>query len=306
MSRVLFVFNPDHDLCLANGNRNYLPPASALAFARDGVGVMRMLYGDNIQAIAADDFAMWRDAHPEIEIERIVPWGWDLRLKQTLFAQGCPHPLLPDDEWIGTLRRMQGRDTVVALQEHSWVLSGMAEVEEVLLNHPELVLKLPWSGAGRGLRWISHCLTEKDRDWLRKAFKTYRFIVAEKRFHVEQDFAIEYQVTKGEVIRTGYSLFKTQAGVYRYNMLYSDAAIRRLVGLTDSLEASIQHWIECKVAPFYEGPLGIDLFRTDEGICRVSEMNLRHTMGQVAHRYLQTHPEEEGKIWIPPQTNKKV
>lgn len=304
-STTLFVFNPEHDLCLANGSRYYVPPSSALDFARSGVAAMRVLYGSEAQVIAADDFALWQRNHPDFTLERIVPWGWDARLKQTLLAQGCPSRLLPDDAWLDNVRRLQGRETVVALQHHSWILCELHEVEDVLQFHPELVLKSPWSGAGRGLRWISRHLTMADRDWLLKVFKTQHYVVAERRFCVKRDFAIEYNVSNGTVECLGYSLFKTQSGVYRYNELLPDATIKRLVGLSDSLEAGILRWIELKVAPLYEGPLGVDLFCTDAGDCCVSEMNLRHTMGQVAHQHLQTHPEDEGRIWIPPISKEK-
>ena len=43
----LLIFNPEHDLCLANGDANYMPPASALRFASQGAALMRMLYGED-------------------------------------------------------------------------------------------------------------------------------------------------------------------------------------------------------------------------------------------------------------------
>ena len=33
--KIRYIFNPEHDLCLANGSPHYLPPASALKFRAD-------------------------------------------------------------------------------------------------------------------------------------------------------------------------------------------------------------------------------------------------------------------------------
>jgi hypothetical protein len=52
---LLAIFNPEHDLCLANGDANYVPPASALRFARQEAHLMKALYGDDTIALAAED-----------------------------------------------------------------------------------------------------------------------------------------------------------------------------------------------------------------------------------------------------------
>ena len=41
---MICIFNPEHDLCLANGGRNYVPPASARTFAAESCGLMGLLY----------------------------------------------------------------------------------------------------------------------------------------------------------------------------------------------------------------------------------------------------------------------
>ena len=35
INRSLYIFNPDHDLALASGDVNYMPPASARQMAAD-------------------------------------------------------------------------------------------------------------------------------------------------------------------------------------------------------------------------------------------------------------------------------
>lgn len=64
------IFNPEHDLCMANGDANFVPPFSALEFGRDCAGLTSYIQkaGDG----------------------EIVPWGWDAVLKQRLVKQGVP------------------------------------------------------------------------------------------------------------------------------------------------------------------------------------------------------------------------
>ena len=40
----LCIFNPEHDLCLAKGRAHYVPPRSAVDFARRDANIMAVLY----------------------------------------------------------------------------------------------------------------------------------------------------------------------------------------------------------------------------------------------------------------------
>ena len=40
----LCIFNPEHDLCLASGRALYIPPRSAVDFARRDAHLMQALY----------------------------------------------------------------------------------------------------------------------------------------------------------------------------------------------------------------------------------------------------------------------
>lgn len=299
VSVTLYVFNPEHDLCLANGDANYVPPSSSLDFARSGSGVMRMLYGDDAVVVAADDYGAWRADNKDVCVERIVPWGWDMRLKHTLLKQGAASELMPSDMYLSRLRDMQHRTTILSLQPHAFIVHSSSDVVELLQKQPRLVLKAPWSGSGRGLRWIDGVLSSHDEAWIAKTVAAQRCVVAEERLEVVDNFAFEFRVMNGMVNMVGLSLFVTQSGVYRHNVLLSDDAIRRRVGITSELEKALHHWLQLNIVPYYNGYLGIDLLRTVDGTLAVSEINLRHTMGLVAHRCLQRHPDWYGRIWKP-------
>ena len=187
----LYIFNPEHDLCLANGDRNFVPPASALDFARTGRDVMRIIYGDEAHVIVADDYALWRGMNPDVVVDGIVPWGWDLRLKQTLLKQGVDNALLPDDRILANLRALQHRSTVLPLQPHATQAASLDEVRSILKENTRIVAKAPWSGAGRGVRWIDGELSDHDEQWLSRIINTQGSVIVERRLDVVYDFAIE-------------------------------------------------------------------------------------------------------------------
>ncbi|MBO4307131.1 MAG: hypothetical protein J5848_02330 [Bacteroidales bacterium] len=296
---TIYIFNPEHDLCLANGDRNFVPPSSALAFARSGVGAMRIIYGDNAVVIAADDYKSWRQNHPHVELNAVVPWGWNKQLKQTLLRQGMELEILPDDRKLESIRKLQHRTTVLPLQPHAWSCCSVDEVRQVLTKNDSIVLKAPWSGSGRGIRWVDGDLSQNDISWINKTVSIQRCVIAEQRKQVTHDFALEYVIKDHKVHFVGYSLFETQSGVYRCNILLPDDDICKTLQISDGFKTMLAKWLELYIAQTYEGYVGIDMYKTPSGEFFVSEMNLRHTMGLVAHQYLLRHPEAYGTKWNP-------
>lgn len=262
---------------------------------------MRALYGDDAQVIAADEFGEWLSGKGALP-ESIVPWGWDARLKRMLQKQGCPDSLLPDDETLSFLRQLQHRSTISDLQPHAVSATSVEQIECCLrsdtsragtpayhLNQHfndtvgQIVLKAPWSGAGRGVRFVDGKLSDHDRHWAKKVISEQRCVIVERRLHVKDEFALEYYVEKESARQIGLSLFVSQSGVYKQNILISDDEIRRRVNLRQEVEDIITDWIITNVVGKYEGPLGVDLIIDEENKTHISEFNFRHTMGMVAH-----------------------
>lgn len=305
---ILAIFNPEHDLCLANGNRHYVPPASALRFAEEGAWMMRALY-DCTTATAATTGRHYRMmADKGQPATQIVAWGWDNVLKEQLLKQGIPHHLLPSDHAIDTIRSLSHRTTALPLQHEAAICTSASEVEDYLQRHRRTVLKAPLSGSGRGLRWIDHTLSDNDRHWIAKTAAEQGCVVAEPRYEVVQDFAIELTMDDSGVHDRGdYSLFETQNGVYRGNrMLYDDEIEQRLsqyIAPTQLHQArkEVARWIAAHLAT-YRGPIGVDMFIYRDDSYHLNpcvEINLRHTMGMVAHSLLQQHSELHGTLWKP-------
>ena len=268
----LCIFNPEHDLCLAKGRAHYVPPRSAVDFARRDAHIMQVLYPE---AMCCSVYDLSREQAMQATEVRV--WGWDAVVKHELLKRGVDATLLPTDEVIGTIRELQHRTTVLPLQPDCHAVHSVGEMEALLTECEHWVMKAPWSGAGRGLRWVHGALTAIDRDWFLKTVEHQRCVIAEPRRDVEADLALEYNVRF-----LGYSYFRTGSGVYKENILMSDAEIERTFPVLDA-RRRVEPWLEANVWPHYHGPLGIDLMVDVQGQVFVSEINFRHTMGMVAH-----------------------
>ena len=305
---MLAIFNPEHDLCLANGDANYVPPASALRFARQEAHLMKALYGDDTIALAAEDVRLTQAfKHSGIQAfeQSITAWGWNKTLVAQLCKQGVPRELMPSDGQLDEIRRLSHRRTALAAAEACGFSPkgeeclDMDGVQDALARYGRIVLKAPWSGSGRGLRWVDRTLSDLDKSWTEKTLATQGTVMVEPRLEVVQDFALEYYIggqgreaQPGTHHFQGYSLFSTQNGVYRENHLFSDDEIlRRLseyvsVQTILSAKAVAERWLESEIVPRYEGPLGIDMFiyKSADGYALnpMVEINFRHTMGHVA------------------------
>ena len=296
---TLYVFNPEHDMCMSNGDMNYVPPISALQFAHDCCNVMNIIYGDGCQALAADGYASWHAKNEDTVVDNVVAWGWDMRTKHCLMKQGVAESLLPSDDRIAVIRRLQHRSTILPLQHHAAMANDKDDVRLFLKENHRIVLKAPWSGSGRGIRWIDSQLNSHDEWWIDKVLKQQGSVMMERRCNVKCDFAIEFSTFESHTKVEGLSFFETQSGVYRHNLLLTDDEIQRRTGLNSPMIDRLSGWVHNTVSEYYSGYMGIDLFCTTDGEIVVSEMNLRHTMGLAAHRILERHPEKEGHLWTP-------
>ncbi len=275
----LCVFNPEHDLCLAKGRWNYVPPRSAVDFARRDARLMQMLYPDALCCSVYDVAEKLSAFH--FPLSTVTAWGWDAVVKHELLKRGVPAGLLPSDESLSTIRELQHRSTVLPLQPDCHEVCSVEEMESLLAQREHWVMKAPWSGAGRGLRWVHGNLTAIDRDWLLKTVATQRCVIAEPRREVEADLALEYM----DGCFFGYSYFKTCSGVYKENIIWGDERIEAAFPIK-AARVRIEPWLDANVWPRYCGPLGVDLMVDSQGQVFVSEINFRHTMGMVAHEQL--------------------
>ncbi len=273
-SMHLCVFNPEHDLCLAKGRWNYVPPRSAVDFARRDASLMSVLYPDAVcTSVYNFQFSILHS-----QLDEITAWGWDAVVKHELLKRGIPAALLPSDDEINTIRELQHRSTVLPLQPDCHEVHSIEDMESLLKKSEHWVMKAPWSGAGRGLRWVHGTLSAIDRDWLVKTVAAQRCVIAELRREVVADLALEYM----DGAFFGYSYFKTGSGVYKGNVPWKDEQIEAAFPVREA-RSRIEPWLAANVWPRYHGPLGVDLMVSPDGTIYVSEINFRHTMGMIAH-----------------------
>ncbi len=273
----LCIFNPEHDLCLAKGRANYVPPRSAVDFAGRDADIMSVLYPDAVCSSVYD----FQSSIANCQFDKVIAWGWDAVVKHELRKRGVGERLLPSDGEIDTIRELQHRSTVLPLQPDCHEVHSVEEMERLLCGREHWVMKAPWSGAGRGLRWVHGALTAIDRDWLVKTVAKQRCVIAEPRRDVVADVALLYASSSF----TGYSYFRTGSGVYKENIMWTDERIAAHFSDTDlqSTRRLVEGWLETNIWPRYSGPLGVDLMVCADGSVQVSEINFRHTMGMVAH-----------------------
>ena len=277
----LLIFNPEHDLCLANGGVDYVPPQSAVDYARSSSQIMHSLYPYGVCSSAYD-------IATADNVTEVVAWGWNATLKKQLIKAGIAENMLPTDNELAQWRKLQHRQTTLPLQPDALKIENAEQVERLLKSaNRRWVLKAPWSGAGRGLHWIDTTLTNNDRAWIQKTVARQGCVVAEPWHNVVLDFALEYIVRDGGLNFLGYSLFSASHGVYRENILLSDDGIRTRIEAQSSPQDlvmkknEVEQFLLSNITPQYHGPLGVDFVVDNGHRIHLCEINLRHTMGMV-------------------------
>ena len=124
--KTLYLFNPEHDLALASGEINYMPPASARQMAAE-LALLPVWYAEEGSAVLApsaynlDYMKRMRQllglsvhlmTEPELASERnldIRPWGWDIAVRKRLLDLGIEKHALPSIEQLNKLRSCSHR-----------------------------------------------------------------------------------------------------------------------------------------------------------------------------------------------------
>ncbi len=326
----VYLFNPDNDLALANGDENYMPPLSVrkmaddlsllpLWYASPGALVMSNNNVDSVwlrQVEETFDLSVQLIGENEIATRsslKLCPWGWNATLIKRACLLGFSESFLPDKEQMKMVRELSHRSLAVSLLRElitsSSSFCGLSEeltsdeaVREFVERYPQVLLKAPWSGSGKGLRPGKGEYTFHIQQWGHRVIKNQRCVVGEPFMDKVKDFAMEFVCEdSGRVRFVGYSLFETDGrGAYKGNQLASDEAVEealtKFVSVVDlhhlcgQLEKQLSRLLDKK----YRGYLGVDMM-----ICHFSEdpfyrihpcveVNLRMNMGLFA-RLFQDH-----------------
>ena len=286
MSEHIYIFNPEHDLCIANGDENFVPPRSAVGFAKENIEISKHLERPNKQR------------------RQIIPWGWNPSLKKRLINEGIDLADLPSEEELQFIRTHSRREfaldvhsrlncaaSLVIGADYRIVAKSVIEIEEFVSDNGSAVLKSPLSGSGKGIRFVRERLSESDEGWCRRIIDKQGSVIVERRFEIIKECAMLFECHHEGIDFIGYSLFETKNGTYSRNILASNEDIEDMIAgyisrdtLTAIREGIISILADTLVG-HYEGFLGVD-----QMICQaaspvfvpVSEINLRMTMGLIA------------------------
>ena len=157
MSEHIYIFNPEHDLCVANGDENFVPPRSAVGFAKENIVLSGHMKRPNKQR------------------RQIIPWGWNHFLRKRLIKEGIDPASLPSEEELQFIRthsrrefaldvhsRLSYVDPQVIGKDYRIVATSISETEAFISANGSAVLKSPLSGSGKGIRFIREGLSESD------------------------------------------------------------------------------------------------------------------------------------------------
>ena len=286
MSKQIYIFNPEHDLCIANGDENFVAPRSAMGFAKENIDLSEHLKRPNKQR------------------RQIIPWGWNHSLKKRLINEGIDPASLPSEKELQFIRThsrrefaldvhscLSCRDKQVIKPDYRMAATSVGEIEAFISANGSAVLKSPLSGSGKGIRFIRERLSESDEGWCRRTLGKQGSVIVERRFEIIKECAMLFECHHEGIDFIGYSQFESRNGAYSKNILASNEEIEDMIAgyiLRDTLIAireDLTTILADTLVGHYEGFLGVDqiICQTDSPVfIPVSEINLRMTMGLIA------------------------
>ena len=286
MSRQIYIFNPEHDLCIANGDENFVPPRSAVGFAKENTDLSEY------------------PRRPNKQRRQIIPWGWNHSLRKRLINEGLDPSALPSEEELQFIRTHSRREVALDVQsrlscgdshvigpDYRIVATSVCEIEAFISSNGSAVLKSPLSGSGKGIRFVRERLSESDEGWCRRTLDKHGSVIVEQRFEIIKECAMLFECHHEGIDFIGYSLFESRNGAYSKNILASNEEIEDMIAEyipRDTLIAireDLTTILTDILVGHYEGFLGVDqiICQNDSPVfIPVSEINLRMTMGLIA------------------------
>jgi len=322
----LYLFNPETDLALATNKASYTASTKIRQMAHD-LAMLPLWYAEPGSAVwvpdeTGADFAekmasewglkisLVREKNfSNQEIEKVVPWGWNLALRNQLLRMGIDARVLPSEEELDYRRNLSSRATVISFLEQfkhlpdcSGEAANLYTLEECLhytdAHREGVVFKSPWSSSGKGLLWCREQFVDRHQRWCQRLLKEQGLVTAQPIKQRCQDFAMEFLCSEGHRCRfVGYSLFTTnEQGAYLGNRLLSDEEIEKLLGtyIPRNVLLQVREILRSYLESFdYQGYVGIDMMTCRESEQHYSlhpcvEVNWRMNMGVLSH-HLREH-----------------
>lgn len=317
MRKLLYIFNPWHDMALANFTPYYRIPSEVVRMSND-LSFLPVWYAQEDAYVRISDnnvistFVSQVSSFIQFDTKRfvdsslyseIIPWGWSPALVYSLASEGVDTMILPDKDRLNRIRYLSGRQRCVDVLSYFSSVKGTCgrayccysidDVKTHLLTDGNIILKAPWSGSGRGLCKVSLSTWSTNIEgWISRILRTQGCIMAEPIYKKVCDFAMEfYSSADARVSFAGYSLFDTDAfGNYKRNILMSDSQIEShllsygiSIELLHEVRGILTSVLGDMIAGCYSGYLGVDMMlcSQDESILLhpCVEINMRMNMG---------------------------
>ncbi len=316
---ALHWFNPENDLALAGGLSNYTPPKAG-RMVRQAGEALPLWYGRGCDMVictpderwidkVTNDFGLTTSIYREQLFDLSLcpqPWGWSAYTVRHFASMGFSDDILPSAEKIEKMRQLSHRRTAsqlalllkemlpdIRLADAAGECRTEEEVLDFLKKCPDAYLKSPWSSSGRGVISTGALTKERVMKFASDSIRLQGSVMAERAYDKVIDFAMLFECRGGMAHGAGTSVFLTDSGgSYTGNLLASEenrlAMVERHVD-GDTLERvrkNLTSLINERIAPFYDGVLGVDMLAAADGTLDATvELNLRTTMGYVANRF---------------------
>jgi hypothetical protein len=309
----LHFFYPENDLALALNDVNYTAPRAAVDLRVSGESLPMWLgdsgdrfYTQGISAEWYDAMAGCFDIRADVfdgDIADLLPspWGWSLPVRKNLLLLGYEEAQLPSLEQIDRIRMLSHRRVSAEIAHRLVALFGnkigdpAIEVDstdaviEYVHTHQRAMLKLPWSSSGRG---VVDTLNLSDDEIARRAQGTIRrqgSVMIEPFYNEPHNFAYLFASENGHITFKGYSLFDVDTHcAYSGSVVAADDVLENMISkyvdidLLHEVRDALTSMLAEIIGTDYSGAFGVDMMIAD-GKLAVAEMNVRMTMGHVAH-----------------------
>jgi len=329
----VFYFNPTCELAVANGSFSYMPPLLLQEMERDLAILpfvfatkTDFVITDNApseefkQQLTNAGFELPEfcslaklEAFPDGSFDTIYPWGWSpaahfklKNLKEKCSEKFKTSPVFNwKEEHKLLFERATSLDFLMDLLNrypHDWFIdqsmagvrvSGMAEIESLLLKNRSLVLKAPLSSSGRGIQIIrKEMLNNSNKQWIFGVIKQQNYLIAEPFLDKLIDFSFQFKFGESGIDYLGTSFFETNTnGQYQGTLIRPD--LKQILGEIESktLEVMINSTAavilgalrDSAYAKLHRGYLGVDAMifnhQNQIGIQPCIEINCRMNMG---------------------------
>lgn len=333
----LWYFNPWNDQALGTDAVHYTPQPLVECLALSGLTLPMWMASEDDYVLVDDDGRKFYETmcHKHTlarpwqgeKIDCCVPWGWSKAVKQVFIDKGVDSSVLPDDALLDQWRSLSHRRLTITAHKffdtglEPAEASSLKDCEEALTRWENIIGKYPWSSTGRGLFSGNPQYKTSFLGRCAGAINHQGSVMIEKAFDVVVDFAMLFYVSSPDLVTfKGLSLFNNVRRGYAGNVLTAQDKIQQELTryispqILDETQERAMSFIASRIAPFYTGPVGFDMFiyKAPGGKPRDSkndvkyllnpccEINLRYTMGFVALELMKKHLPEgfQGELTV--------